>query len=72
MVLRRQRYSGYLGLVAHLGQEEGHQCGAEHAETRQASLFVVDFVRHQNPGAHGDERNAEDPAEGFGAHPSGE
>lgn len=57
-----------LRLVAHLGQEEGDQRRAEHAEPAvDAGVLVVELVGDQHPGRHAEEGQAERPAQHFGA-----
>ncbi len=55
-VLGGQHDGGDLRLVAHLGEEERHHRGAEHAKARGASrLVVVQLVGNEHPHRHGDE-----------------
>ena len=64
VVLRGQHDGGNLGLVAHLGQEERHQRGAEHAPAGLAiGIAFVELVGDQHPHRHGDERGAQNPAQ---------
>ena len=73
--LRGERHGGELGLVAHFGEEEEHDGGAEDAEALHAALvrlLVVELVGDEHPGGHGGERDDQDPAEDFGRDEGGE
>ena len=63
-VARGQRDSRDLRLVAHFGQKERHDGGAEDAEALLAPCgVVIDLVGDQHPAGHGQERQADDPAQ---------
>ena len=63
------RHGGDLGLVAHLGQEEGDQRGAEHAQALgHLGLFLLDLVGDHGPHCHADEGQAQHPAQDLRAH----
>lgn len=66
-------HRGDLRLIAHLGEEEGDQRGAEHAKALgNLRLIVVDLVGHQRPERHADERSAQDPAQYLRVHRRGD
>ncbi len=54
---------GNLGLIAHLGQEEGEQRGAKHpVAATDFGILVVNLVRDHDPDRHGEEGDAQYPA----------
>ena len=64
LILRAQGNRGDLGLVAHLDEKERNQRGQEGvAALADIALGIVQLVRHQGPGGHGDEGNAQHPAQ---------
>ena len=66
--MRGQRDRGDLGLVAHLGQKEGDQGGAEHTEPLgDLGFLFFDLVWNQGPEGHADERQTQRPAQDLGA-----
>ena len=72
LILGRQRHGGHLGLVTHLGQEEGDQGRAEDAEPGQLRLLFVELVGDEGPHRHADEREAEHPAQRSGGDQGGD
>ena len=71
LILRRQRHRGDLRFVAHLGQKEGDQRGAEHAEAGEFGIVFLKLVGNQRPGGHGDEGHTQNPAQGVRCHQRG-
>ena len=62
--MRGQGDSRDLSLVAHLGQEEREQGGAEYAEVLgDLRLLFLDLVADQSPDGHSDEGKTQDPPE---------
>jgi hypothetical protein len=61
-MLRAQRHSGELGLVTHLGDEEGDGGGDEGTGRVDLGCFV-ERIRMQGPEAEGDEHGAGDPGQ---------
>jgi hypothetical protein len=50
---RSHRNRGYLGFVAHLGEEERDQRGSEHTEMfGNRCFFLLDLVRDYRPASH--------------------
>jgi hypothetical protein len=50
---RSHRNRGYLGFVAHLGEEERDQRGSEHTEMfGKRCFFLLDLVRDYRPASH--------------------
>ncbi|SPR99404.1 hypothetical protein CBM2634_A80336 [Cupriavidus taiwanensis] len=63
---RCQRHRGDLGLVTHLGKEEGDEGGAQDADEaldRTRLLGVVELVGDQHPRGHRDKAQSQDPAQ---------
>ena len=70
--MRGHGHGGNLGFVTHFGQKEGDQGRAEHAEFFGDLHFLVfDLVGNHGPDCHGDEGQAEHPAQDVRAQDCG-